>query len=129
LQRSLPQAMERRLDRNPGYLLRREQYVKQEDGSRVTDGNDVRTIAELQAKLQTTEAELERAKTQRDYALRLLRQQQTLSTPRIQNKAYAFYMEQDRALAKLLSRIPRRVKDIFPLRLKQFVRNIVIKIG
>ena len=101
----------------------------QEDGARVAHSNDILTFAELQAKLQTTEAELERTKLQRDYVLRMLRQQQTLSTMRNQNEAFAFYTERDSRLSQLLSRVPRGAKDIFPLRVKQFVKNIVIKIG
>lgn len=102
--------------------------MQKDKDSRVADETGASTIAELRAKLQWTEAELERAVKQRDYVLRLLQQQQTLSTTRIQNDAYAFFMERDSALARLLSRVPRGVKDLFPIRFKQYVRGLVIKI-
>jgi hypothetical protein len=111
-----------------GNVFGKEQDVQKDKDSRVADENCARTIAELKAKLQWTEAELERAVTQRDYVLRLLQQQQTLSTTRIQNDAYAFFMERDSALARLLSRVPRGVKDLFPIRFKQYVRGLVVKI-
>lgn len=103
--------------------------VQQNEDSATKDGESARAIGELQAKLQATEIELERAKTQRDYVLRLLQQQQTLSTSGIQNFAFAFHMEQNSALAGLLGRVPRNVKDLFPARFRQFVKNIAIKVG
>lgn len=80
---------------------------------------DVRIIAELKGKLLATETELERTRRQRDYVLRLLRQQQTLTTLRGQNSV----------LAQLLSRVPRGLKDIIPMRVKQLVLKIAVKIG
>lgn len=71
---------------------------------------------------------MERTKKERDYAFRLLRQQQTLSISRIQNHAYAHYMERDSRIAAILRRVPRGVKELLPLRFKQFLRSLLIKI-
>jgi hypothetical protein len=93
--------------------------VKDEDTLGLANREDVRIIAELQSKLLTTATELERTRKQRDYVLRLLRQHQALSTLPRQNSA----------LARLLSRVPRRLKDIVPLRVKLLVWHIAGKIG
>jgi hypothetical protein len=93
--------------------------VKNEDTLGLASREEFHNIAELQGKLRATEGELERTKKQRDYVLRLLRQQQTLSTLRGQNSV----------LVQLLSRVPGSLKDIVPLRVKQLVRHIAVKIG
>jgi hypothetical protein len=93
--------------------------VKDEDTLGLANREDVRIIAELQSKLLTTATELERTRKQRDYVLRLLRQQQALST----------LPQQNSVLARLLSRVPRRLKDIVPLRVKLLVWHIAVKIG
>jgi hypothetical protein len=84
----------------------------------VANYEDVRIVAEMQSKLLATETELERTRRQRDYMVRLLRQQQTLNILRWQN-----------GTTRMLSRVPRRLKDIVPRRVKQLVLNIAIKIG
>jgi hypothetical protein len=93
--------------------------VKDESTLGLANRGDSHNVAELQAKLRATEAELERTRKQRDYVLRLLRQQQTLSTLRRQNSV----------LMQLLSRAPQSLKDIVPLRVKQLVWHIAAKIG
>jgi hypothetical protein len=93
-------------------------YVANEDAA-LANSEDLHNIAELQGKLRATESELERARKQRDYVLRLLRQQQTLSTLRGQNSM----------LVQWLSRTPGSLKDIVPLRFKQLVRRIAARIG
>jgi hypothetical protein len=93
--------------------------VTNEERLGLANREDVRIIAELQSELLATETELERTRRQRDYVLRLLRQQQMLTTLRGQNGM----------LAQLLSRVPSRLKDIVPLRVKQLVLNIANKIG
>jgi hypothetical protein len=92
--------------------------VANEDAS-LANSEDLHNIAELQGKLRATESELERAKKQRDYVLRLLRQQQILSTLRGQNST----------VVQMLSRVPGGLKDIVPLRVKQLVRRIAARIG
>jgi hypothetical protein len=93
--------------------------VNNEERLGLANREDVRIIAELKGKLLATETELERTRRQRDYVLRLLRQQQTLTTLRGQNSV----------LAQLLSRVPRGLKDIIPMRVKQLALNIAVKIG
>jgi hypothetical protein len=93
--------------------------VTNEERLGLANREDVRIIAELQSELLATETELERTRRQRDYVLRLMRQQQMLTTLRGQNGM----------LAQLLSRVPSRLKDIVPLRVKQLVLNIANKIG
>jgi hypothetical protein len=57
--------------------------LKNEGTLGLANREDFHNIAELQGKLRATEGELERTKKQGDYVLRLLRQQQTLSTLRL----------------------------------------------
>lgn len=105
-------------------------HLQENEGSQIWADESARAIAELQAKLRVTEIELERAKIQRDYFLRLLQQQQALRTSIIQNYAFAFRMEQRKSMMeRLFNRIPRDLKDLFPVRLKQVIKNIAIKIG
>src|SRR5450830_377428 len=88
--------------------------VKAKSVGEVQDLKNADTIADLQAKLRAAQAEASRASMQRDYVLRLLRQQQTLSTARIQNDALAFFREKDSIFAHVLAFIPRRFKDVVP---------------
>jgi hypothetical protein len=85
------------------------------------------TSSDMQARLQNVEQELARTRRERDHALRLLRQQITVSSTRIQNETFAFYMEQNKFTVRLLRRIPRGLKDKLPLGFKQAVRNILVK--
>jgi hypothetical protein len=106
-----------------------EYQVKAKTAGEVQDLKNADTIADLQAKLRAAQAELSRASMQRDYVLRLLRQQQTLSTARIQNDALAFFREKDSIFAHALAFIPRRFKDAIPLRTRQFLKDIIVRIG
>jgi hypothetical protein len=103
--------------------------MKGDAAGKVQDLNDVDTIVDLQAKLQAAQADATRASMQRDYVLRLLRQQQTLSTARIQNDALAFFREKDSVFAHALAFIPRRFKDVIPLRTRQFLKDMIVRIG
>jgi hypothetical protein len=103
--------------------------VKGEAAGKVRDLNDADTIANLQAKLGAVQAEAARASMQRDYILRLLRQQQTLSTARAQNEAFVFLMEKNSIFARALKFMPQNIKDIIPLRAKQFLKDIIVRIG
>lgn len=85
--------------------------------------------SDLRARLRDVEEELGRTRRERDFALRLLRQQITVSSSRIQDETFAFYMEQNKFTVRLLRRIPRGLKDMIPLSFKQAVRNILVKIG
>jgi hypothetical protein len=103
--------------------------VKAETVGEVQDLKNADTIADLQAKLRAAQAEASRASMQRDYFLRLLRQQQTLSTARIQNDALAFFREKESIFAHALAFIPRRFKDVVPQRTRQFLKDIIVRIG
>jgi hypothetical protein len=86
------------------------------------------TSADVQEKLTAAQAELARAAKQRDYLLRLLRQQQTLSPRRKQYEAFIYYYE---ALFRFLDRHPvfRAALRIVPRpsQVKQFVKRLGIK--
>ena len=100
------------------------------EGRMQTEGSNVAPAAsDLQTRLQNVEEELARTRRERDHALRLLRQQLTVSSTRLQNESFAFYLEQNKLTVRLLQRIPRNVKDLIPLRFKQAMRNILVKIG
>jgi hypothetical protein len=86
------------------------------------------TIAELQAKLAASEAARDRAIRERDYALRLLRQQQSLSTVQQRRevlKAYFedayLYMKRSKVSSQIYAKLP------IPLALKRFLRGILVK--
>jgi hypothetical protein len=103
--------------------------MKFDAAGKIQDLNDVNTIHGLQAKLQAAQAEAARASMQRDYVLRLLRQQQTLTTARIQNDALAFFREKNSIFARALEFVPRRFKNVIPLRTRQFLKDIIVRIG
>ena len=85
-------------------------------------------IAELQAKLAASEAARHRAIKERDYALRLLRQQQSLNTVQQRRealKAYFedvyLYMKRNKTTSQIYAKLP------IPLALKRFLRGILVK--
>lgn len=87
---------------------------------------DADTIADLQAKFMVVQAEAARASMQRDYFIRLLRQQQTSGAASTQN---AFLSEESRVFALTIKFMPQRLKVMIPLRAKQFLKDIIIRIG
>jgi hypothetical protein len=85
-------------------------------------------IGELQTKLAATEAALDRAIKERDYALRLLRQQQSLNTAQQRREALRAYFEDVYFYAKrnkIVSRIYTRLP--IPLAFKEFLKSVLVK--
>jgi hypothetical protein len=83
---------------------------------------------DLQAKLATTQAERDRAIRERDYALRLLRQQQTLNTAQHRRDALRayfedvyFYMKRNKVFTQISAKLP------IPLALKRFLKGVLVK--
>lgn len=103
--------------------------VKEDVGTTIADHSNADTIADLQSRLRDVQAELVRTSMQRDFLLRLLRQQQTIGTSYVQNRAIEFYLERGTILARLLRGAPQKVKDIIPMPIKQTLKKIIIKIG
>jgi hypothetical protein len=97
---------------------------KAEAAVKVQDLSNADTIADLQAKLRTAQEETSRALIQRDYFLRLLRQQQTLSTARTQNEVFTLLIGENAIFARAL-----KFKGLIPLRAKQFLKDVIVRIG
>jgi len=91
-------------------------------------GQDSDTVADLQSKLRDVQAELDRASMQRDYALHLLRQQQSMGTSYVQNRAMVSYLAQYSILARLARRVPRRLRSAIPLPVKQALMKLMVMI-
>lgn len=83
----------------------------------------------MRARLQAAQAEAARASMQRDHTLRLLRQQQSLNARRIENEKVIWFMQKQSFLARLFKRVPRGLKDKIPLPVKQFLKDVIVRIG
>jgi hypothetical protein len=103
--------------------------VQEDVGTPIVDQIDADTIADRQSRLSDLEAELARTRMQRDYILRLLRQQQTIGTAYIQNRALEFRLGQQGLLARLIRRAPPSIKNMVPTSVKQALKKIIVKIA
>lgn len=102
----------------------------QEDvGTPIVDQIDAGLIADPQSRLSELEAELARTVMQRDYILRLLRQQQTIGTAYIQNRALEFRLGQHGLLVRLIRSAPPSIKNMLPMSVKQALKKIIVKIA
>jgi hypothetical protein len=102
---------------------------KAEAAVKVQDLSNADTVADLQAKLRTAQEETSRALIQRDYFVRLLRQQQTLSTARTQNEVFTSLIGEHSIFARALKFLPRGFKELIPLRTKKFLKDVIVRIG
>lgn len=96
-------------------------------GQRPTVTSDRRTDPSS-PQVAALEDELARATMERDFALRLLRRQQFLTTARSQNVIFSSYREQNSVTGYLIRLLPGSFKRYFPIWLKQKVKNLLLKI-
>jgi hypothetical protein len=103
--------------------------VKEDAGTTIEERDSADTIADLQSRLRDVQEELVRTSMQRDYILRLLRQQQTIGTNYVQNRVVGLYLQRDTILARMARGAPQRIKNSIPMPIKQTLKNIIVKIG